>query len=32
MDDYPISCIGQNKVILGYGYRRNKWMYLKLNN
>ena len=24
ISDYPISCIIQNKVILGYGYKRNK--------
>ena len=24
ISDYPISCITQNKVILGYGYKRNK--------
>lgn len=27
--DYPIT---QNEVILGYGYKRNKWMSLKWNN
>ena len=30
--DYPISCITQNEVILGCGYKRNKWMSLKWNN
>ena len=32
MGDYPISCIGQNKSIWDYGYKRNKWMSLKWNN
>lgn len=34
ISDYPILCITQNKnkVILGYGYKRNKWMSLKWNN